>query len=488
MYRKGPQGWLKHLDFTVLNLIALHASYCMAHFIRLGTDNPYGNNLYRSIAILLTVFQILITIICHTYKNVLKRGYLKEFAAAFEQSLLVVLLAVFVLFMMKMGAAYSRKVMALFGMIYLVMGYLVTILWKAYIRRHRVEKKSLVIFTVQDYRNTLLAEIETEYYNLYRIAEVVILDGTPEMIENYNTEFADKGITFRAYSDEVIDDIVHGWVDEVYVNIPSEVHMPEMMLSQLADMGITVHVRVRIPSELKDYQYMFDKQLGHHVLTVSTTYITTLQAFVKRAMDILGGLVGCVITGLLTIILAPMIYFASPGPIFFSQYRIGKNGKKFKIYKFRSMYMDAEERKAELMEQNQVKDGMMFKMEYDPRIIGCKKLPDGTVKKGIGNRIRDLSLDEFPQFFNVLKGDMSLIGTRPPTEDEWEKYSAHHRGRMAIKPGITGLWQVSGRSKITDFDEVVRLDRKYIDEWSLANDIKILFKTVAVVLKGEGSM
>ena len=152
------------------------------------------------------------------------------------------------------------------------------------------------------------------------------------------------------------------------------------------------------------------------------------------------------------------------------------------------MYMDAEARKAELMEQNQVKDGMMFKMEYDPRIIGCKKLPDGTIKKGIGNRIRDWSLDEFPQFFNVLKGDMSLIGTRPPTEDEWEKYSAHHRGRMAIKPGITGLWQVSGRSNITDFDEVVRLDRKYIDEWSLANDIKILFKTVGVVLKGEGSM
>lgn len=150
--------------------------------------------------------------------------------------------------------------------------------------------------------------------------------------------------------------------------------------------------------------------------------------------------------------------------------------------------MDAEARKAELMEQNQVKDGMMFKMEYDPRIIGCKKLPDGTIKKGIGNRIRDWSLDEFPQFFNVLKGDMSLIGTRPPTEDEWEKYSAHHRGRMAIKPGITGLWQVSGRSNITDFDEVVRLDRKYIDEWSLVNDIKILFKTVGVVLKGEGSM
>ena len=488
MYRKGPQGWLKHLDFTVLNLVALHASYCMAYFIRMGTENPYHSKLYRTIAVLLTLFQLLVTIVCHIYKGVLKRGHFREAISSVKQSVLVVLLAVFVLFMMKMGAAYSRKVMALFGMIYLAIGYVVTHLWKEYIRRHRVAKKSIVIVAVKEYLNALLAEMDTEYYNLYRVAGVVLLDATEDEAENYNTEYADLELSIYTYSDEVLEQIMHGWVDEVYVNIPFEKHIPENLLGQFADMGITVHVRVRVPAELSDYQYVFDKQLGHHVLTVSTTYITTYQAFVKRAIDILGGIVGCIFTGILTIILAPCIYIASPGPIFFSQYRIGKNGKKFKIYKFRSMYMDAEARKAELMEQNQVKDGMMFKMEYDPRIIGCKKLPDGTIKKGIGNRIRDWSLDEFPQFFNVLKGDMSLIGTRPPTEDEWEKYSAHHRGRMAIKPGITGLWQVSGRSNITDFDEVVRLDRKYIDEWSLVNDIKILFKTVGVVLKGEGSM
>ena len=488
MYRKGPQGWLKHLDFTVLNLVALHASYCMAYFIRLGTENPYQDRLYRMIAILLTLFQILVTIVCHIYKGVLQRGHFREAVASVKQSVMVVLLAVFVLFMMKMGEAYSRKVIAVFAVIYLIMGYVVTLLWKEYVRRHRVEKKSIEIVTVADYLDTVLEEMKTEYYNLYRIAGIVLLDGTEDMIDTYSSRYADAKIKFRTYDKKVLDEIIHSWIDEVYVNIPFEKHIPENLLGELADMGITVHVRVRVPTELAAYQYVFDKQFGHHVLTVSTTYITTFQAFVKRAIDIVGGIVGCIFTGILTIILAPFIYIASPGPIFFSQYRIGKNGKKFKIYKFRSMYMDAEERKTELMEQNQVKDGMMFKMEYDPRIIGCKKLPDGTIKKGIGNRIRDWSLDEFPQFFNVLKGDMSLIGTRPPTEDEWEKYSAHHRGRMAIKPGITGLWQVSGRSNITDFDEVVRLDRKYIDEWSLVNDIKILFKTVGVVLKGEGSM
>ena len=132
--------------------------------------------------------------------------------------------------------------------------------------------------------------------------------------------------------------------------------------------------------------------------------------------------------------------------------------------------------------------GLMFKLDFDPRIIGSKKLPDGTVKKGIGNFIRDWSLDEFPQFWNVLKGDLSLVGTRPPTVDEWDKYELHHRARLATKPGITGMWQVSGRSKITDFEQVVALDKKYIQEWSMGLDLRILLQTVLVVLRREGSM
>lgn len=179
-----------------------------------------------------------------------------------------------------------------------------------------------------------------------------------------------------------------------------------------------------------------------------------------------------------------MIYLKSPGPIFFAQERIGKNGKRFKMYKFRSMYMDAEERKKELMKQNRVQDGLMFKMENDPRIIGSEKGPG----KGIGNFIRKTSIDEFPQFWNVLKGEMSLVGTRPPTIDEWVKYDLHHRARLAVKPGITGMWQVSGRSDITDFEEVVRLDTGYIENWSIGLDIRILLQTVKAVFKGEGSM
>ena len=133
-------------------------------------------------------------------------------------------------------------------------------------------------------------------------------------------------------------------------------------------------------------------------------------------------------------------------------------------------------------------DGMMFKMDFDPRIIGNKLLPNGKKKTGIGQFIRKTSLDEFPQFFNILVGDMSLVGTRPPTLDEWEKYEPHHRARMSFRPGLTGLWQVSGRSNITDFDEVVKLDQEYINNWSVGLDIKILLKTIVVVFIKDGSM
>ena len=219
------------------------------------------------------------------------------------------------------------------------------------------------------------------------------------------------------------------------------------------------------------------------VLSSNIRIAAPRQLFMKRLIDIIGAVAGLAVTVVLTVIIAPIIYMNSPGPIFFSQTRVGRNGRKFKIYKFRSMYPDAEQRKKDLMKDNQM-NGYMFKMDADPRVIGSG--PDGT-RHGIGWFIRKTSIDEFPQFWNVLKGEMSLVGTRPPTVDEWEKYQYHHRGRLAVKPGLTGLWQVSGRSSITDFEEVVRLDVEYIQKWDMGLDIKILLRTIWVVLSGRGA-
>lgn len=208
----------------------------------------------------------------------------------------------------------------------------------------------------------------------------------------------------------------------------------------------------------------------------------------KRFMDIIGGFIGCLMTGILFLFLAPAIYLKSPGPVFFRQKRAGLNGRPFVIYKFRSMYPNADAVKEALSSENRIRGGRMFKLSDDPRIIGSGKKDRHGRPKGIGHFIRRTSLDEFPQFFNVLKGEMSLVGTRPPTMDEWERYNPEERFRLKMRPGITGLWQVSGRSRITDFDQVLSLDRYYIEHWSLLLDMKILLKTLKVILTRDGAL
>ena len=210
------------------------------------------------------------------------------------------------------------------------------------------------------------------------------------------------------------------------------------------------------------------------VIRLSPRLFNDGELLIKRLMDICGAIVGCLICILFGLIVAPLIFLEDPGPIIFKQKRVGRNGKYFYIYKFRSMYQNAEERLKDLQSQNEMQ-GFMFKMKNDPRITK------------IGKNLRKTSIDELPQFFNVLEGSMSLIGTRPPTVDEYNQYSAHHKRRISIKPGITGLWQVSGRSEIADFEEIVRLDCFYIDYWSIAADIKILLKTFGAVFTGKGS-
>ena len=184
----------------------------------------------------------------------------------------------------------------------------------------------------------------------------------------------------------------------------------------------------------------------------------------KRFFDVVASGIGLILLSPLFIILTIWIKCDSTGSVFYRQIRVGRNNRDFQLLKFRSMRVGSD------------KKGLITVGGRDPRITRS------------GYYIRKYKLDEFPQLINVLKGDMSLVGTRPPTEDEWVKYELHHRSRLAIKPGITGMWQVSGRSEITDFEQVVALDRSYIANWSLELDVKILCKTVGVVLRHEGAM
>ena len=282
------------------------------------------------------------------------------------------------------------------------------------------------------------------------------------------------GVPVVASMEDVYDVVCQMMVDEVFISLPG-VPVTEIreMVQRFEEMGLVCHYRVDLFSKANPNTYV-QQLAGYSVISFTLQSMDSRRMLIKRLMDIVGSLIGCVLTLLITPFVALAIKIDSPGPVFFSQTRIGKNGRRFKIWKFRSMYIDAEERKKELEAQNEIK-GLMFKMEDDPRITK------------VGKFIRKTSIDETPQFLNILLGDMSLVGTRPPTEDEFEQYNGYYRRRMSITPGLTGMWQVSGRSDIQDFEEIVKLDLEYIDNWSLMLDIKILFKTVFAVLGRKGS-
>ena len=275
---------------------------------------------------------------------------------------------------------------------------------------------------------------------------------------------ASKETLFNYVRTNVID---QAFIDMENINDAYEIG------SRLIEIGVTVHIGLVYEQEQMPTRIVEDYN-DYAVLTGSMRIANMKQVIIKRMMDIIGSLVGLIFMAIAFIIFAPIIKIQSPGPVFYKSVRIGKNGRRFNFYKFRSMHVDADKRLKDLQKDNEIK-GLMFKMENDPRIIP------------IGHFMRKYSIDELPQFWNVLVGDMSLVGTRPPTEGEFENYEYHHKARLAIKPGLTGLWQVSGRSDIKDFEDVVKLDTKYISNWTLGLDIKILFKTVGVVLTGSGS-
>ena len=471
MYKKENNSWLKHIDFVILDILCLQLAFILAYEIRVAKGIPYLNPLYENMAFVLVIFQLLVSFFGESFSGVLRRGFLIEMKCMIEHEICVMLLAVLYLFMSQQGVMYSRGAFTIMCTLYFFIAYAARIGWKKVIRSRKFaegEKRSILIITTDAEAANVVKALRGDSYGTYHLAGVALLDKnkTGSMIQS---------VPVVAGADDVTAYIHKNWVDEVFFALSEHVDIPKKIMKDCNRMGVVTHVQLAALNELGKNQVV-EEIAGYMVLSSSINIVSSWQLLVKRLMDIAGGLVGCIFTGIIYIFIAPIMKVKSPGPVFFSQVRMGKNGKPFKIYKFRSMYMDAEERKKELMEKNNIKDGLMFKMDDDPRII-----------KEIGHFIRKTSLDEFPQFWNILKGDMSLVGTRPPTMDEWDKYELHHRRRLAIKPGLTGMWQVSGRSEITDFEEVVELDTKYIEQWSIGLDIKILFKTVTVVFTGSGA-
>lgn len=475
MYRRKTRGWLKHLDFIVADFLILELVFFVATYSYRALFQKYlGMRSYMEGVTLLFVSDMLVILAFNSYKNILKRGYVVELWETIKHVTLVSALYLALLFALHDSEGQSRIVTGVTVVSYFLTGYVFRCLYKRYLRRKRITTRTSALMLVCASENVdeLIQTFRIHNYERYMLAAIAIVNG-----KERRTEI--DGIPVINGEQEAIRYACREWIDEALIALPDEIKCEDRFLSALRQMGIVAHtVIARRENDNEVVRQKVQTVSDFVVLTNLTHDVSAAELLLKRIMDIAGGLVGTVCMLLMAVVLTPFIKIESPGPIFFKQERIGKNGKKFYMIKFRSMYMDAEERKAELLEKNRIEDGYMFKLDEDPRIIGSKILPDGTYKKGIGNFMREHSIDEFPQFINVLKGDMSLVGTRPPLVDEWEKYQLYHRSRMATKPGITGLWQVSGRSKITDFDEVVRLDNKYIENWTIGMDCRIILKTV----------
>lgn len=459
--------WLSHLDFMIADIISVMVAMFIALIFRHGLFNPYGPEGFNRLTAVTTILFICIIFFTEPYNNIIKRGYLKELKEVLLLNTLLVLSLITYLFAVHISDRYSRVMIFYFYIVNSFLMFLIHCIRKYFVRRKNRKTSHhncMVLVTKRKYVERCIDKLTANPYAGKKVSGIVFLDGCDERTEIHQVPVLGGREALIPYcTSHVVDDVLFYLIEDKV----------EDLINQLTDMGIVIHRNVvqKVDQGLK---YNVGTVNGILTLTACINYATTWELAMKRFMDIVGGLIGVVLTGIIAILIAPIVKLQSPGPLFFSQVRVGKNGRKFKIYKFRSMYTDAEERKKELMKYNKV-DGLMFKMDNDPRIF-----PFGHV-------MRKLSLDEFPQFINVLKGDMSLVGTRPPTVDEWEQYELHHHRRLSVKPGLTGMWQVSGRSNITDFEQVVELDTKYIKEWSLGLDIRILIKTVVVVLRREGS-
>ena len=469
MYQRKSN--LLNVMIMIMDALCITVSLIMANYIRNG--NAFVSDNERMDFGLMLAGCLVAFLAWNLYKNLYRdmflRGPFSELIHIIGNNAVIFSGSAVLLYFMKRLEAYSRLVFVYFIVLDCILMFVVHLAWKRVLPslywRMGMARKVLLVAD-REHAKELVKNVRNIGGFGVDLAGIVLLDDSYE--NNVN------GTKVVAKGEELIDFCQGASLDEVYLALGDTDQRELEIMNTLSEMGIIIHYQMPVPELTGAKQKVLSQTGSAYNVTYASRMVPGGQLLIKRTIDICGALVGCVFLGLITIIFGPLIKLESPGPIFFAQKRVGKNGRIFKMYKFRSMYQDAEERKKELMAQNEM-SGFMFKMENDPRITK------------IGGFMRKTSLDEFPQFLNILKGDMSLVGTRPPTLDEFSQYSPYHKKRLSFRPGLTGMWQVSGRSDITDFEEIVRLDVEYIENWSVGLDIKILLKTVFTVFMGSGA-
>ena len=471
MYRLKSN--IKNLIIIFVDCISIIFSLMFANLIRHGSF-LYFHGSSTEIKSLMAIFIIsyfTIYLVINFNRNYMSKNVLHEAFDIIKMNIAILATSMVIIYFTRIVSEFSRKVFVYFFIINIILMLIYHTILKRllfYYYKKSSSLRQLLLVTTSNAADAAVYALKQANDISYQISSIAYVD------KSAMGSFC-QSIPIVADSCTLISYCKTAPLDEVLFILDLEHHSQlENIIKEISSMGIVVHVSI----DSFFHDITSHKIMSHFgpffVITYANRFLSLRQMMIKRAIDLLGGMVGTIILFPMTIVLAPLIYFESPGPIFFKQKRVGKNGRIFTIYKYRSMYMDAETRKEELMVQNEMK-GLMFKLKDDPRITR------------VGKIIRRTSIDELPQFFNILKGDMSLVGTRPPTIDEFEQYQSYHKKRLSITPGLTGMWQVSGRNDITNFEDVVKLDIQYIDNWSLGLDIKILWKTMVVVIRRKGA-
>ncbi len=464
---------IQNFILFLTDLVCVLCSYYLSGYLWLTLHKKLPEaivdaQMQYNVLILLAAY-VLLALFYTEPADFLIRGFYEELKAVLKKMIaLACMVAVCVLFW-RGTEDFPRGVYVLTVCLATIFLWVIRIIIKQYLKMQTASRGTLRLFviTTKQRAENMLVEVKNLDDWTRRIEGFIIVD------EDMRGKTV-GGVPVLAGEENMMEYIRKEIVDEVYIDIgtTSKKSIKPLVL-ELEDMGVTVHIKLDIMDTFSD----FDATLGSFgdasVVTFAHRFYDYRKLAIKRVMDIAGSIVGIGIMLLVMIPVAPAIKLESRGPLFFKQRRVGKNGRYFYIYKFRSMRVDAEEQKASLMDKNEM-EGLMFKMSDDPRITK------------VGKFIRRTSIDELPQFINVLKGEMSMVGTRPPTVEEFKLYEGHHKRRLSMKPGITGMWQAYGRDTVVDFEEVVKMDLDYIDHWNLALDVKILLQTILSVFQRSG--
>lgn len=469
IYRKSKV--IKTYSLLLIESFSVVLSYLTALLIRFGGfDLDSHEEMYLSYGIFLLVLTLLYSMLTDWNRDFFERGFFKEIVAISKYNVALVLMSSTFLVFTKNGDDFARWVMIIFALSNSLFTYLFHIGFKEYMLKHykkSINSDKLMVIADSSEVEGIVTRIMAKPHWNYELTSIAVMDK-----DRVGESIC--GIPVIANKENLISVATQNILDRVFISLPrTEIKTVKEIIMEFEAMGILCHYSIEVDElDLKGKEA--GNFAGFSVISFSLQNMDYRRLMIKRTFDIIGSLIGIMLTVIVFPFVAIAIKLESRGPVIFKQERIGKNGRRFKMYKFRSMYLDAEKRLDDLMKQNEV-EGLMFKMENDPRVTK------------VGRFIRKTSIDELPQFFNVLKGDMSLVGTRPPTVKEFEQYNPHYRRRLCITPGLTGMWQVNGRSDIKDFDEVVKLDLKYIDQWSLLLDFKLILQTFGVVLFRKGS-